>query len=165
MEDFHLSRRKKDGAREGDGRRAICKACGLNYDKERKSRLSKDALEKRRKYFQRKSAEWRARNPFLHKARINNLNCKRRGVVGILTPQDVQTVWEKWDGKCWICGDVADQLDHYRPINKEAGGTNTADNIRPICRECNQKRSHRWHGDILTAQEAVILKQLKELLK
>jgi 5-methylcytosine-specific restriction endonuclease McrA len=63
------------------------------------------------------------------------------------------------------CGYDATQLDHYRPINKDAGGTNTADNVRPACKDCNHKRSHRWHGEELATREAEMLKQLKELLK
>ena len=69
-----------------------------------------------------------------------------------------------WDGKCWTCGCIATQLDHVRPINRKAGGTNTADNIRPICQECNQKRSHGWHGDAIAEQEASLLKQIKEVI-
>jgi len=33
--------------------------------------------------------------------------------------------------KCNGSGQIAD------PVNRTAGGTNTPDNIRPICRECN----------------------------
>jgi len=165
LDAFPLSLRRKDGTRFGDGHRAVCKACDNAYAGRRKATLDDDALERKRQYHRRKSAEWMQRNHYIHRARIANLAAKRRGADGILTPKDVQIVWDKWDGKCWICGDVADQLDHYRPINKNAGGTNTADNVRPACKDCNHKRSHRWHGDTLAAQEAVLLRQLKELLK
>jgi len=43
-------------------------------------------------------------------------------------------------------------------------GHDPADNLRPICRECNQKRSHFWHGDELAEKEAAMLKQIKNLL-
>jgi len=65
---------------------------------------------------------------------------------------------------CWCCGRDAAEVDHFRPINKHGGGTNTADNIRPICRECNQKRSHKWHGEAVAKKESKLLKALKELL-
>jgi len=45
-----------------------------------------------------------------------------------------------------------------------AGGTNTPDNIRPICRECNHKRSQQWRGNAMAEQEANLLKQIKILL-
>ena len=81
-----------------------------------------------------------------------------------LCEQDVADCWEKWNGMCWVCGMDADQMDHFRPINSGAGGTNTPDNIRPICKECNQKRDHGWHGEQIAVREAAMLKQIKELI-
>ena len=51
-----------------------------------------------------------------------------------------------------------------RPINNVACGTNTPDNIRPICAECNQKRDHGWYGEQIAMREAAMLKQIKELI-
>ncbi|HUS59432.1 MAG TPA: HNH endonuclease signature motif containing protein, partial [Planctomycetota bacterium] len=93
-----------------------------------------------------------------------NTRAKQLELEGCIAQEDVLAVWKKWDGRCWVCGDVAEELDHFRPINPEAGGTNTADNIRPICRDCNHKRSHRWHGKAKAMKEATLLKQLKDLL-
>ena len=73
-------------------------------------------------------------------------------------------VWQRWQGKCWVCGYPATEVDHFIPVNRLAGGTNTADNIRPICRECNQKRSHKWHNVGIAEKEAALLRQLKALL-
>ena len=36
--------------------------------------------------------------------------------------------------------------------------------LRPICRECNQKRSHQWHGLRQARLEADLLKKIKVLL-
>lgn len=163
---FYRSGFCKDGkARTGDGWRKVCKVCA---QRNRRTLHGGWPEEKRQAHLAAQAAytrEWMERNHFIHRARLANLTSKRRGADGVLTPQDVQAVWEKWGGKCWVCGDDATQLDHYRPINQDAGGTNTADNVRPACADCNHKRSYRWHGDALAAQEAAILKQLKELLK
>lgn len=104
------------------------------------------------------------KRPFYQKAAKANLHAKRVGASGTITEQEVSDVWQAWKGLCWCCGCEASEVDHFRPINKTGGGTNTADNIRPICRECNQKRSHKWHGEAIANKEAKMLKALKELL-
>ena len=90
---------------------------------------------------------------------------RRVGAKGKVSGKDVLAVWKMYGNRCWCCGQAATEIDHYRPINKKAGGTNTKDNLRPICRECNQKRSHFWHGDDVAVKEAGLLKRLKELLQ
>ena len=163
---FYRAGFRKDGkTRTGDGWRKVCKLCAQHNRRTLHEGWTK---EKRQAHLAAQAAytqAWMKKHHFVHRARLANLAAKRRGADGVLTPQEVQHLWEKYNGKCWVCGDDATQLDHYRPINKDAGGTNTADNVRPACKDCNHKRSHRWHGDALAEQEAVILKQLKELLK
>ena len=107
---------------------------------------------------------YRDGRPHAKRAKWANLHAKRVGAVGILHANDVSECWESNGGKCWVCGFPAMELDHFRPINKAGGGANTADNIRPICRECNQKRSHQWHGEEIATKEAKLLRQLKRLL-
>jgi 5-methylcytosine-specific restriction endonuclease McrA len=156
----------KDGkTRKGDGRMCVCKACILAAHHRRIDALPEHERQAYYDGHKRRSAEWRARKPHHYRAHHANLQAKRRGATGVLSAGDVQAAWTRWGGKCWICGDAATQVDHFRPVNKQAGGTNTADNIRPICADCNHKRSHRWHGEDIAAREAVLLKQLKDLLK
>ena len=107
---------------------------------------------------------YRDSHPHALRAKWANQRAKKLRAAGTLTQADVVTAWDLWRGLCWVCGCTADSLDHYRPINEKSGGTNTPDNIRPICRECNQKRSHRWHGETVAAKEARLLRQLKKLL-
>ena len=85
------------------------------------------------------------------------------GASGEVSATDVEAAWKQYNGKCWVCGDNADELDHYRPLNKTGGGNNTADNIRPICGECNHKRHRAWINDEIAQKEAVMLKALKRL--
>lgn len=49
--------------------------------------------------------------------------------------------------KCAICGESKERLtkDHIRPIPR--GGTDTADNIQPLCRSCNARKSNRTQGE------------------
>jgi 5-methylcytosine-specific restriction endonuclease McrA len=40
---------------------------------------------------------------------------------------------------CTYCGGVAGEIDHIVPVTK--GGTNDWDNLAPICRGCNKRKS------------------------
>jgi 5-methylcytosine-specific restriction endonuclease McrA len=102
--------------------------------------------------------------PLSERAYCANRQAIKKGIRGRLTVCDVEAAWEKWGGKCWVCEDDATAIDHFIPTNKRCGGTNTADNIRPICADCNHKRSRLWFGAAKTEKEAVMLKQIKEML-
>jgi 5-methylcytosine-specific restriction endonuclease McrA len=159
---FDLAGYRADGSTpKGDGRRVVCKACVSDARRKRMAEWP----ESRREEVRRRTRAWQKANPYHHKAHQANLQAKRRGADGVLSPADVRAAWERWGGFCWVCGDAATQVDHFRPINRLAGGKNAGANIRPICGDCNHKRSYRWHGEDLAAREAVLLKQLKELLK
>ena len=164
MDAFPQSQFKKDGSREGDGRRAVCKACANEERNLRMASWSPEKLDAYKKRQLRHIRRWDKEHPHVVKASKANLHAKRVGAEGKVTSEDVRQAWDTWNGKCWVCGISATELDHYRPINCKGGGANTADNIRPICRECNQKRSHRWHGEDVAEKEAGLLRQLKALL-
>lgn len=159
LSDFPLGSIRRDGSRYGCGRAAHCKSC--QSSRMRKLRAAMSAEQKA--CVAEKEKEWRRNHPHALRARWANQRANEVGSSGFLTEKDVTDCWDNYRGKCWVCGDIADQLDHYRPINKHGGGTNTADNIRPICRECNQKRSHRWFGDSVARKEATLLRKLKAL--
>ena len=155
---------KQTGLRRGDGLRWVCKACTALRQRKYIASLPPDKKETVRKRRVKQIREYNKAHPCYQKAGKANQHAKRVGADGKVRGVDVIAVWDEYDGKCWCCGYDATEIDHYRPINKKAGGTNTADNIRPICRECNQKRSHFWHGDAVAIKEAKLLKQLKKLL-
>ena len=155
---------KQTGRRKGDGLRRVCKDCTALRQRKYIASLpmkKRDAIRRRRIP---QVALWNKNNPAYQKAAKANLHAKRVGAAGKVRGKDVLTVWKTYGNRCWCCGCEATEIDHYKPINKAAGGTNTADNLRPICRECNQKRSHFWHGDEIAAKEAELLKQIKNLL-
>jgi len=150
--------------RKGDGYRSRCKKCMWQDDKRRMSKWTDKKLKAYSKQQQKYARKWDAAHPHAKKASTANLHAQRVNAPGVLTENDVRECWESWHGKCWICGFPATEIDHYRPINPKGGGTNTPENIRPICRECNHKRDHEWHGDQIAEQEAALLKQIKELI-
>ena len=132
-----------------------CKACRR---KDAKAKYAKESPADRRK---RRSQH--VVDIYAQRARRVNRRCQIKGVPGNLTGDDMRSAFVEYGGLCWICGDKATEVDHFRPINGSSGGTNTRENIRPICYACNRKRDHAWHGPRVAEQEALLLKQLKRL--
>lgn len=56
-------------------------------------------------------------------------------------PSEVkQQVWRRDAGKCVICGSKRHlEYDHELPVSK--GGSDTVNNIRILCKQCNRKKS------------------------
>ncbi len=138
-----------------------CKQCYLSSDKRRGDFADHQHKEHARK----QKAAWRSKRPEYDRAQKANSRASKMGVDGVLTPAQVRAVWDRWNGGCWICGQTANQLDHFRPLNKRAGGTNTPDNVRPICNSCNHKRDHGWHGEEVAIKEADMLRAIQEMLR
>jgi hypothetical protein len=54
----------------------------------------------------------------------------------------MQAVWVRDEGRCVLCGSYEElQFDHIIPYS--LGGANTEENIRLLCRTCNQQRGNR----------------------
>jgi len=165
LDKFYASQLNKAGTkRDGDGRRAQCIECCIKKEIARREQWTDDQKRKRNRLQRGYIRKWEKRHPFSTKVRRLNARAKRLGVSGRVRYSELVAVWNRHDGKCWVCGFPATEIDHYRPVNRKSGGTNTADNILPICRECNQKRSHLWHGEVIAMKEAEMLKGLKGLL-
>lgn len=92
-----------------------------------------------------KRRDWAEKNPV--KARA--LKAKRRalehGSGGTYTEAEWQAILDKYGHKCLRCG-ATDNLtaDHVLPLAR--GGSNTADNLQPLCMDCN-RRKHDKHID------------------
>ena len=68
-----------------------------------------------------------------------NTRARKNGVAGELSHSDWESVLKKYGKRCLCCGSDKDiAIDHVIPISK--GGTNTADNIQPLCRSCNSSK-------------------------
>ena len=154
---FCRCHKRIDGKRGHDSR---CKTCRASAQRIKQASLN----ETQRVMLKRTKREWQAKHPHAARARWANQHARRLDVAGTLLEQDVDAAWIAYSGLCWVCGEKATQLDHFRPINKTAGGMNTADNIRPICDACNHKRDHGWHGEEVAEKEAQLLRQIKRLL-
>lgn len=64
---------------------------------------------------------------------------RRRGAAGTFTTIEWQTKVQEYGNKCACCGAIGKlEIDHILPISR--GGTNTIDNIQPLCRHCNASK-------------------------
>lgn len=86
-------------------------------------------------------ADWfrnyRKKNPEYYRDADRKKKYKRRGAVGSYTQAQFRELCERYGNCCLRCGrtDVKLTPDHVVPISK--GGSNTIDNLQPLCMECN----------------------------
>jgi 5-methylcytosine-specific restriction endonuclease McrA len=78
-----------------------------------------------------------------------NQRSARLGADGQITEQDWLEVLEMYGNVCASCGTSDDiAIDHIIPLSR--GGSNTKENIRPLCRACNVSKSNKmpdeWNG-------------------
>jgi len=58
---------------------------------------------------------------------------------GSYTHREWTELLNKYEGKCLQCGSTENiEADHVVPITK--GGSNSIENIQPLCRRCNRKK-------------------------
>lgn len=93
-------------------------------------------------------ANWRR----AHKDQVNAATRRRRarkkGVESDMTAQKWLGIKARYGNRCLDCGKpeplVKLEADHILPL--ALGGTDTEDNIQPLCRTCNARKS-RTHKD------------------
>ena len=54
-----------------------------------------------------------------------------------------------WGRTCNYCGEVATQVDHI--IELAIGGTNTLDNLQPLCKSCHTAKTVKFNSRIKEA--------------
>lgn len=80
-----------------------------------------------------------ANNPHARKIAKANSRARAYGVDGQLTTDDWLAVLDRYGEFCLRCGNLeAIQLDHVIPLSR--GGSNSRDNIQPLCGECNNRK-------------------------
>lgn len=83
-----------------------------------------------------KSREWQQKNPERNAARALRYWARKQGSEGTFTFDEWRALCEKYDNRCLCCGkQVRLTPDHVRPLSK--GGTNTIENLQPLCKSCN----------------------------
>jgi len=133
----------------------------LRHPDRRKESIKKyDTSEKGRK--KRKLWEEKNYERLREQARINSKRYrdrltfyrhKRRAIIRGLQEHYTVQEWKdlkiKYGNKCLACGKKEPEIlltpDHIIPISK--GGSNTIDNIQPLCRTCNFKKNNKRSTD------------------
>jgi len=84
--------------------------------------------------------KWRILHPERNAVCNRNVRAQRRGAEGKYTAEEWRKLCERYDNKCLCCGEVKPlTVDHVIPLSK--GGTNYIENIQPLCKSCNCKKS------------------------
>lgn len=85
--------------------------------------------------------KWREQNK--ERIMVSNRNRKSalKNASGKVTVLEWEEIKDKYGNKCLRCGrsEVKLTMDHVIPI--AVGGSNTADNIQPLCGSCNSKKN------------------------
>lgn len=119
----------------------ICKDCHKervrqNYLKNKASRIAKmkiyqstnreTYLAAQKGYYERNKSKWRVKKT-------------RRILTGSYSQEEWKELCTRYGNVCLCCKKTKIlTADHVIPVSK--GGTNTIDNIQPLCRQCNSKK-------------------------
>lgn len=82
-----------------------------------------------------------------HRIQYNIYDYKRRSILkdaGTFTEAEWTTLKEKYNNMCLACKCKSCKLtiDHVLPLS--LGGSNTIDNIQPLCGECNTRKNNKY---------------------
>lgn len=84
------------------------------------------------------------------RADSNNHRANRWGADGTFTDDEWQSILEEYGYRCLACGTSKSiTVDHIVPLSQ--GGSNTIDNIQPLCIKCNMHKGthlidYRWRA-------------------
>ena len=117
---------------------AIRKWVDENRDRVRK--YAQNWKDKNREKVNEYQKAWKASNPDKVAASRHTVRAQRKGAEGTHTPEEWRELCERYDNKCLCCNEVKPlTVDHVIPLSK--GGTNYIDNIQPLCKSCNCRKS------------------------
>jgi 5-methylcytosine-specific restriction endonuclease McrA len=110
-------------------------------------------VEYRRAYYRRNAEKIKATvkayyeaNPEKWKAWTQARRARDRSAPGTATTAQIDARVAYYGGKCWMCGDPADTIDHVIPLSR--GGSNWPANLRPACKSCNCSKKARKPGEL-----------------
>jgi len=122
------------GANRKDGLAGHCRACQAAWRAANAERVAAGKV------------AWRQANVAkareIHRITQANRRARKAGAGGYATADQVAARWAYYGGRCWICGAIATETDHVKPV--AAKGASWASNLRPICGDCNKRKSDAW---------------------
>lgn len=177
LNEFHKASNTKDGAQ------GHCKECkkilNKKYEKNRDAetrkkyyknewqkkknnpnyiKQHKEWLDKNSDHVKKKAKEYRETNKTLLLISRSNQKSKKKGYSGVLSMKEWEFILNLTKFMCIACEEnKADSIDHVLPLSN--GGTNTVDNIQPMCLKCNLKKGAR-HVDFRSRE---FIEQIKKI--
>lgn len=139
-----------------------CKPCAIIIAREwaqahpeRRREIARQHVQRNKESFAEYQREWRTKiNPeqaqFLNRRSSHIRRARVRGIEGSYTQVEWQELLQQFDYTCAnpICGRKHDNsrwgkltVDHVVPI--VLGGSNTIDNIQPLCYHCNYTKHNK----------------------
>lgn len=76
---------------------------------------------------------------------VYELKARKAGVPHI--PYDFEEICNEYGNKCLCCGQSKIDLTRDHIIPFENGGSDSKENIQPLCRSCNSKKGNRHFTD------------------
>jgi len=68
---------------------------------------------------------------------------RRRGAVGKFTKSEWQDLCDRYGNRCLSCGEQKElTVDHV--VSLKDGGSNTIDNLQPLCLSCNSRKGAKF---------------------
>lgn len=128
----------------------ICKSCkrvqGRTYARKPRNRRVRQGNNKRwylehKEQARAKSKEWRQRNPDKSREIWYRYKARKLNAEGSFTADQWRAIVNHYcpDGRCLCCGEHKKLTqDHVVPLSR--GGSNSIDNIQPICQPCNSSK-------------------------
>jgi len=164
VKDISLFNKKKDKRRK-EGYKNICKACQsvwykkwvketnyknnyYNNNKEKIKEKSREIYQCNKEKEKERTRVWKKNNREkinkwlskpINRIKDNLRKYKRRGAIGKIEYSDWVDLCNKYENKCLCCGAKEKMtIDHVIPLI--LGGTNSIENVQPLCLSCNSKK-------------------------
>ena len=97
--------------------------------------------EEHREAIRAKGRVYQKAHPEVYRASWYRRRARKRNAVGTASHAQIQARIDYYGGRCWMCGKPYEVVDHVIPLCR--GGTNWPANLRPACRNCNQKKGRK----------------------
>ena len=100
----------------------------------------------------RRVKEWRTANPEKESQKTRRRRALKTKAVGFFTDAEWKALCAQYDFLCLCCGEEKPLTqDHIIPLSK--GGSDTIDNIQPLCKPCNSRKGAKTTDYRFTAEQ------------
>lgn len=131
------------------GTSTYCKECVKERDRERRERLGEDYYSARRKWtednrerIRKIDREWVEKNRDRRNLSASKRRARKASLPDTLTIEEQNEIISNFSGKCSICENDFEHLDHFIPIASGHGGT-VKENMVPMCGKCNSSKGYK----------------------